>query len=262
MNVSNRTQSINAISFRAIHEINSEINKNYEIPTLIHTTQFFRYNDVDELIVKKLQQKQFFQRKPLSIVSAGCSYGEEVYSYAIALDNPKHTPKILGIDMSEMAIKEAKRGQYVLDIKERELLQRNFSLPRTEALTEYEKKNRSCFNKNFRCINSKNGVYEKKLNRFANCSFVQGNILDIDNLCKNNSQDIILCRNVLYHLDNADIESFAKKAYKILKAGGMICIAPNEYAKFQSFFTKEGFKQPFKEAPCIFKKTHKFLKFI
>ena len=79
-------------NFKAVHENLLELNSSNKIKMLNHTTQFFRYREMDEFITKKLKYKQLFSNKPLNIISAGCSFGEEVYSYAITLNNSRKKP--------------------------------------------------------------------------------------------------------------------------------------------------------------------------
>ena len=51
-----KISSINLINFKAIHECGYEENYNPETPRLVHTSLFFRYNDIDEFIAKKLEE--------------------------------------------------------------------------------------------------------------------------------------------------------------------------------------------------------------
>lgn len=241
-------------SFRAIHEYSFEENYNPETPRLVHTSFFFRYNDIDEFIVEKLEQKQRFRNDPLNILSAGCSFGEEVYSYALALNHLQKQPNILGIDLSLESIAGAQIGEFELDINEREMLQEEFSLPRIEDQTPRKKELKRRFNEAFQCTNKRRGIFLKKENSFKNCAFKQANILKLDELVEANSQDAILCRFVLYHLKKEDIEKFAQQAYKALKPGGLLCIEPSGYPKYQFELINAGFTQPYKGAPCIFKK--------
>ena len=68
------------------------------------------------------------------------------------------------------------------------------------------------------------------------------------------SQDVILCRYVLYHLSTEEIQKVFKDAYETLKPGGLFCIEPPQYHCYQFDITRCGFKQPFRYAPCIFQK--------
>ena len=245
---------LNNITFRAIHECATEKNYNPKTPNLVHTSFFFRYNDIDDFIVKKLEQRQKLQKEPLNILSAGCSFGEEVYSYALALNHLKKQPNILGIDLSSESIAGARLGEFELDINEREMLQEGFSLPRIENQTPRKEELKKRFNEAFECINRRRGLFLKKEASFNNCSFKQGNILKLNEHVKNCSQDAILCRFVLYHLIKEDVDKFAQQAYRALKPGGLLCIEPTGYPKYQFQLIDAGFIQPYKDAPCVFKK--------
>ena len=245
---------ISNLNFKAIHECSFETNYNPETPRLVHTSFFFRYNDVDDFIAKKLEQRQKLQKEPLNILSAGCSFGEEVYSYALALKHLKKQPNILGIDLSSESIAGARLGEFELDINEREMLQEDFSLPRIENQTPRRIELKRRFNDSFVCTNKRKGIFLKNPESFKNCSFKQADILKLDEHVEIGSQDAILCRYVLYHLKREDVPKFAQQAYRALKPGGLLCIEPNNYPKYQFQLIDAGFVQPYKAAPCIFKK--------
>ena len=91
---------------------------------------------------------------------------------------------------------------------------------------------------------------------FKNGRFQKKSILDIEKDFGKNSQNCILCRFVLYHLTKDDIKKFAQQAYNTLKPGGILCLEPTGYPKYQNELTALGFTQPYPEAPSIFKKSN------
>ena len=87
--------------------------------------------------------------------------------------------------------------------------------------------------------------FRAKENSFKNCSFKQGNILNLEKLYKPNSIDVLLYRNALYHTltTNKDIfgfertvtkdaqekmNSIAKQMNKVVKNYGLVVFGENE----------------------------------
>ena len=180
------------------------------------------------------------EAEPLNILSAGCSTGEEVYSFAMALDDLKQKPNIVGIDISKKAIEYANSGQFMLDDSERALLENNCTLRMRRANTPRNEELKRRFSENFEQVNPKFHEYKKKDGTFKNCKFLHSNITDIERLFDENSQDVILCRMVLYHLTQQDRIEFFKQAYKLLKPGGMLCIEPFRHYDYHQEITNIG----------------------
>ncbi|MBQ4646880.1 MAG: methyltransferase domain-containing protein [Candidatus Gastranaerophilales bacterium] len=250
MKISNKSN----INFKALHNALYESNYKPELPNLVHTTSFFRYNDLDEFIINKLKKKQLAQNAPLNIISAGCSYGEEVYSYALALDDLAKKANIIGLDISKKVIDEARLGHFQLDEWENSYLSLDSQMPKFFEKSPFIHTMKEKFNENFECYNPKTHEYRKKEGKLENCSFVSGNILNLSQNVEKNSQDLILCRYVLYQLDKKDLDAFFKQAFDALKPGGLLCVEPFGYPKYQSKIIQAGFIQPYNEAPCVFKK--------
>ncbi len=231
-------------------ERNPNLNSNEE--NLCCYTGFFRYNENDEFILQKLREKD--DNRPLRIVSAGCSYGEEVYSFALALNDLKNKPQIFGIDISQNAIQGAKKGVYMLDSVERSFLEENYNGVSHRPMTPFREEIKRRFNQHFKQTNPTTCEYTLKKDEFYNCSFGCANILNIDSMFEENSQDLILCRMVLYHLSDEDKKEFFKKAYKVLKPNGMLALMPLEHYSYEKTLLELGFIQPYKEAKSIFVK--------
>lgn len=219
---------------------------------LNHATQFFRYGQTDEFIIDKLRKKG--KNSKLNIVSAGCSFGEEAYAYALALDDLAQKPNIVGIDISKYAIEGAKDGVYMLDIYERRMLEDDASSRFEMGTTEFIEAMKKRFNENFTSTNPMFDEYTKNPDALSNCSFERADVVNLSKLFEKNSQDAILCRYVLYHLDENDVEKFLEQAYSVLKPGGILCLEPYGYLNYQERALKHGFKQPYPDVKCIFQK--------
>ena len=236
--------TFNPIYFGTQHLYNPEPNYGgSETVNLNHSTQFFRYDDADEFIINYLHGLN--SKEPLNIISAGCSFGEEVYSYAMALDDLENEPKITGIDVSDKAIHDAKNGEYMLDDKERRMLEINCPLESKIPQTPYKDRLKRKFNKYFLSTNPQLQEYKKAEGAFKNCKFVCADLLDIDTMFQANSQDVILCRNVLYHLSNENKLKFLQHAYGILKPNGILCIEPFGHYEYDEILKEIGFVKPF-----------------
>lgn len=236
-------------AFNPIHFGTQHINKyepNYggsSTKHLCHATQFFRYDSDDEFIVTYLHGLN--SKKPLNIVSAGCSFGEEVYSYAMALDDLENEPRIVGIDISPKAICGAIKGEYMLDEKERKMLEIGCPLESKIPQTPYTEQLKTKFNSYFTQTNPQFQEYKKSDEAFKNCEFICADLLDLDKMFQPNSQDVVLCRNVLYHLSNENKIKFLKQAFDILKPNGIFCIEPFAHYDYDEFLKKIGFIKPF-----------------
>lgn len=251
----------NTIPFRGMHKTKVESYNKENIDFLNHTTDFFRYNFsnsdlTDEFLIDYLSDLQ--TKKPISIVSAGCSYGEEPYSYAIGLQHLEPKVQISAFDVSKKVIECAKKGVYVLDEYEKKY----FSEP-DDTYDDFKKEIIANFKENFECIDEENQKYKLKDGCLNNCNFFQADIRDISKHYKANSQDLILCRNVLYHLENVafdapdEFQDVFEQLYDIVKPNGLVCLDSYEYDIYDEYMKKEGFIQPFEERPWIYKKPNR-----
>jgi chemotaxis protein methyltransferase CheR len=86
-----------------------------------HETYFFRHPEIfetlTEYMIPQLLKRPPGEAKNISIWSAACSTGQEVYSIAIALDQIKEklsewAIKIVGSDISETSLEKARNGEY------------------------------------------------------------------------------------------------------------------------------------------------------
>ena len=221
---------------------------------LNHTSAFFRYRDIDELIVNCIR-KMHNKNTPLNILSIGCSYGEEPYSYAVALDDLKPKPNIIGFDVSQEAISHAKEGKFLLSDREVEyLFSEQQQIYQKEEPSEFKLKLRYGFQNNFKKTSYVDPEFQKKDNALKNCQFHVGDVTKLKEMYDKESQDVILCRYVLYHLSTNEIQQAFKDIYETLKPGGLFCIEPTQYHCYQFDIVRCGFKQPFRSAPCIFQK--------
>jgi len=249
----------NNISFKAQHKNTMEHISSVGSGYLNHTTSFFRYNQdkykqTDKFLIEYLREKA--NKNPLTILSAGCSFGEEVYSYALGLNNLNPKPKIVGIDASQTAINEAKKGMYTLNDFEKWYLVKNNTWYDKEFRDEMRKE----FSKNFEYFDEENKTYKLRTGSLNNCDFLNIDIQKLVNNFRANSQDCILCRYVLYHLTSLSFEKpdeyneIFMQLFDILKPGGILCLNSDEYDMYDEKLLETGFVHFDNERPWLYQK--------
>lgn len=188
----------------------------------IGESYFFRDRKTFEKLKLIMQKKSEW-----SILSIGCSRGEEVYTIAIISKELGVKSKILGIDVNYQRIEEAKSGCY-----------RFWSLRflSDEEIDRYFIKNREkyCIKEEFK----------------ENVSFQQCNINSCTALNKSKF-DIIFIRRVLLYTDN--IERIIDKLNNLLKDDGILVLGIGEY--FPEIYNH--FEPVYEDISCILKKIDK-----
>lgn len=171
-----------------------------------------QYKIIPDLIDQKMKEPLNGKKKSIKIWSAGCSTGQEVYSIAIILNELFLSPitfdiSILGTDISNMALKSARKGEYSeLEVSRgvpEKFLQKYF----------YKKNNLYIVNDNL-----KEYVSFKQLNLLAPF-FALG------------SFDIVFCRNVAIYFTLKERKKLFKKIADIIKPGGYLIIGSSENIK-------------------------------
>ena len=240
-------------AFCARHATEREKSTASKSGVLIHTSNFFREPMTDEFVQNYIL-KNFARNNKVKIVSAGCSSGEEAYSYYMMLDDIKDKLDISGFDLSDKSIEEAKKGVFSLKSYEQRIIEGPL-----KSLTPYQKRCREKFHNTFKQVeNRRNNLYYKnyfdeddtttyKLKKqIPNCNFFKENVLNLDKIYEKNSVDVLLFRNTLYHLvseleysgmhactiQRADsmktIDLLAKKMGKVVKPKGLVVFGENE----------------------------------
>ena len=179
------------------------------------------------------------------IIDLGCGNG-----YIPIFLTLRTKAKITGIDCSKVAIKGAKKGHYKLDTTEIDYL----TLYHPDA-GDYQKRAQEEFAKNFKWNRTEQPIYDKKKMHLLNCDFRQEDVSNIGDLFEKNSQDLILCRYVLYHIPNIEeLYNVFGQFEKILKPGGLLCLNDIEAKYYKEALLTLGFIQPHKNYPWIFEK--------
>ena len=179
-------------------------------------TYFFRHKEqlalLSRRILPALAESNAATRR-LSVWSAGCSTGEEVYTVAILLMESGlfngWNVRVLGHDLSHERIEHARQGCY--------------------------------FQGAFRCTDERiKKAYFHESGRIWQvddslrrvCQFAHGNLLGRSNDSFMGRVDLILCRNVLIYLDERARARVIENLYDRLVPGGFLLLGHSESLKF------------------------------
>ena len=190
-----------------------------ELPHLIdvvttNKTEFFRENDHFEILAKNILPSWTEKSSSgfLTLWSAGCSTGEELYTAAMVLDSSlkDHTRwdfKLVGTDISNEVLRAAERGIYAED--------RVASVP-------------SPFRRKY-LMRSKDK--SKQLVRIvpelrSRANFSQLNLMEDFSLGE--PMDLIFCRNVIIYFERPVQERILGKLTRCLRKGGYLFIGHSE----------------------------------
>lgn len=188
---------------------------------LIHVTGFFRDPAMFQTLKKKILPRLFKGKpaeQPFRIWTAGCSTGEEVYSFAITLaewmsDKKKtHAVQIFGTDISMAALEKARAGLY------------------PEAI-----KNEVSPDRLRRFFSKVEGGYRVNKRIREMCVFARHNVANdppFSNL------DLISCRNVLIYLGPVLQRRVLPVFHYALRSEGMLVLgAAESLSVFPDFFS-------------------------
>ncbi len=169
----------------------------------IGESYFFRFRSYYEYLANIFTH--YRKTKHVSILSVGCSSGEEVYSLSFVLKNRKvpFSYEIIGIDINKKAITQANKGHY-----------RNWSLRNCRA---FEKK------KYFK--QSDNNTWIVKEEYREHIMFEQRNIFET---IETSRYDVVFFCNVgLYFHTKAILKAY-QLIHRIMKKDGILFIAPTD----------------------------------
>ncbi|OUR96459.1 hypothetical protein A9Q84_08905 [Halobacteriovorax marinus] len=178
-----------------------------------HHTFFFRefthFEHLKENLPRIISDVKARGGNTVSIWSAACSRGQEVYSLSMFLNFylPKIDPsmkfEILGSDIDPESVKIAKNGVY--HRREIKSVPMNYLADNwargTAEISDY--------------VKAKKSIKE-------NCSFDVYNLLEFQNHMGSKKFDVIFCRNVFIYFESYQIEDITKNFFKHLHKTGML----------------------------------------
>jgi chemotaxis protein methyltransferase CheR len=180
-----------------------------------HKTFFFRENYQFEFITKILPDywKTHGSNHQLSIWSAGCSTGEEVYTLGMILnekkgDIPNLDYKIVGTDISIPSLRKAAAGIFSTEL---------------EALPEHFKKKYFLETENGKVLQFNHADITRR---------IQLGVLNLNNPLYHlpHTFDFIFCRNVTIYFDAKTREEVLTRIVDKLKPGGYLFLGHSETA--------------------------------
>lgn len=183
---------------------------------VVSETWFFRdpttMNDLCEVLKRKEDAKGDNERF-ISILSLGCSSGEEPYSLAIALLNHKFMPHeffVDAVDLCDKSITEARSGMYY---------SRSFHEYNTLWQTKYFK-------------NTEKGYQiDEKLKK--NVNFYQGNVISKNFPSPQPFYNAIICKNLFIYLNQQARKTLIDFIGSHLVEGGLVLTTAVELGLFE-----------------------------
>lgn len=177
----------------------------------IHTTSWFRERLHFGLFSKYVKEwsEGNTQREPFRLLSAGCSTGEEPYSFALTLEHLKSSSSIeyavTGVDVDPVSINTARKAYYhgrgLADVEER--YQRYLEPAHSTAQFRPIRTIREA------CQFSVASLVEPL--PFAEATF-----------------DAVVCRNVLIYLDENKRAKAVAELARVLKSGGLLTLGMSD----------------------------------
>jgi len=196
----------------------------HDLPSFVMNTEsyflreFAQFELFLDLYRQKRKNKVIRSDKSISILSAGCSAGQEPYSIAMLLRNQPEplrgwNIRIVGLDINVMALEKARSGVYS-----------SYSLrgPNTDLIDKY-----------FRRTYTETCETPKECFRLmpeiiSSIDYVHGNILQPLVLKGISNLDFIFCRNVLMYMSIKAADRIALSLWEALADDGYLFIGQSE----------------------------------
>lgn len=184
----------------------------------VNESYFFR--DTEQLAFLKaywlpqiIQQKNANSLKQISIWSAGCSGGQEIYSMAMLLDelltDDSWQQRLIGTDIDEKILKQAEQGLF-----------NQWSLRSTPV--DY-------INRYFHSLSD--NMYELKSHIRQKVNFIKHNLKSfsgLDSMITNQKFDLILCRNVLIYFELETAQTIIQHFVNHLNVDGVLLLGSSD----------------------------------
>ncbi|MCF6339280.1 MAG: protein-glutamate O-methyltransferase CheR [Sulfurimonas sp.] len=180
----------------------------------VNETYFFREKDQFEVIANNILpelHKILPSSRPIRILSAPCSTGEEPYSIVLHILEEANIVEqrdieIVGIDIDSTVIEKAKEAKYT---------QRSIHNIPKDIIKKWFKKTKQ----NYSLIKDLHGSVDFKVI----------NIFNKDHMRRLGKFDIIFSRNMLIYFDDASKKEVAMTFYDMLNSGGYVLLGHAEY---------------------------------
>lgn len=184
----------------------------------IHTTEWFRemphYTKFDALLREK-----YSGTKRMKLLSAACSTGEEVFSFAMVLEaykktNLKFDYDISAFDIDPVSVEIAKKALYAL--KELSKIPANYQTLVQKMPVE--------------------DSFSFEQNMKSRCKFYNDNLVKLQNTL--GQYDVIVCRNVLIYFTPDKVKIILQSLLDKIVAGGVLIIGHSDSLNTKDFKVK------------------------
>jgi chemotaxis protein methyltransferase CheR len=174
-----------------------------------HETYFYRESYQLDLLYQSLWP-ELKPKRPVRILSAGCSTGEEAYSLQIAATEnfvPDIDVNVMGIELCRSSVETAQRGLY-----------RPYSFRFTQP----------GFQEKYFTPSAEPNTWEILQSLREKVSFRQMNLIDSLEVEGLGQFDVIFCRNVLIYFDDVTLARVAKTFWRLLGHRGYLFLGHSE----------------------------------
>lgn len=205
----NSTRSKDFVEYYQFLRTHPEEEEKLRNALTINVTKFFRDLDVFDLVRKDVFPTILRDKRTLKIWSAGCSSGEEPYTYAIILyelgkTGPSFNGAIIASDIDEEMLKKARLGVY-----EKTALE---NMTETQIAKHFDKKEDGKFY-------LKDHI--KQIVKFQNH--------DLMTAPPARMVDMVSCRNVTIYFNEQQKKDLVRKVHESLVKDGFYIMGMSEY---------------------------------
>ena len=176
----------------------------------INVTKFFRDLEVFDLVKKEIFPTILRDKRTLKVWSAGCSSGEEPYTYAIILyelgkTGPAFNGAIIASDIDEEVLKKARLGVYEKNALE--------NMTETQIAKHFDKK--------------EDGKYYIKDHIKQIVKFQNHDLMTAPPVSR--MMDMVSCRNVTIYFNEQQKKDLVRKVHESLGKDGFYIMGMSEY---------------------------------
>lgn len=205
----NSTRSKDFVEYHQYLRTHAEEEEKLRNALTINVTKFFRDPDVFDLVRKEIFPTILRDKRTIKIWSAGCSSGEEPYTYAIILyeigkTGPAYNGSIIATDIDEEILRRAKTGVYEKNALE--------NMTDTQISKHFDKKEDGKFY-------IKDHI--KQIVKFQNH--------DLMTAPPARMVDMVSCRNVTIYFNEAQKKDLVRKVHESLGKDGFYIMGMSEY---------------------------------
>ena len=206
-------------------------------------------NDVDWKNLTKIEEENFKNKNKVNIVMFASSDGSEAYSKIISLyehfgiENPEEAEKFFPIqayDVDKEILDSAKSGFIKTSMMDRMELQMH-----SENYEDYFEKTKEELKLNNDIPLQREKTLKAKNKLTKNVNFEYGDMFQKVTEIKDNSDTILMCRNILGYFVSDKIEKFIQKASMALKKDSLFIVGDHDSRLFDihSCMRKYGFRE-------------------